>query len=88
MRRSFITRLAKAGAGRDLALVRATVELAHALGLRVVDEGVEADHCLGLLTGLRYDPVQGYVISRPRPANELEPTRGPIPLAANQRRAA
>jgi hypothetical protein len=28
------------------------------------------------------------VISRPRPANELEPTRWPIPLAANQRRAA
>ncbi|MBV8221285.1 MAG: EAL domain-containing protein, partial [Solirubrobacterales bacterium] len=86
--RSFITRLAEAGEGRDLALVRATVELAHALGLRVVAEGVEDDHCLGLLTGLRCDLVQGYVISKPKPAAELELTRWPIPLAAHQRRAA
>ncbi|HUA69617.1 MAG TPA: EAL domain-containing protein, partial [Solirubrobacteraceae bacterium] len=70
--RSFITRLAEAGGGRDLALVRATVELAHALGLRVVAEGVEDNHCLGLLTGLRCDLVQGYVISKPKPAGELE----------------
>jgi EAL domain-containing protein (putative c-di-GMP-specific phosphodiesterase class I) len=70
--RSFITRLAEAGEGRDLALVRATVELAHALGLRVVAEGVEDNHCLGLLTGLRCDLVQGYVISKPKPADQLE----------------
>jgi diguanylate cyclase len=86
--RSFITRLAESKEGRDLALVRATVELAHALGLRVVAEGVEDDHCLDLLTGLRCDLVQGYVISKPRPANELELTRWPIPLAVHQRRAA
>ena len=86
--RSFITRLAEAADGRDLALVRATVELAHALGLRVVAEGVEDDHCLSLLTGLRCDLVQGYVISKPKPASELELARWPIPLAADQRRAA
>jgi diguanylate cyclase (GGDEF)-like protein len=86
--RSFITRLAESEEGRDLALVRATVELAHALGLRVVAEGVEDDRCLSLLSGLRCDLVQGYVISKPRPANELELARWPVPLAAHQRRAA
>ena len=86
--RSFITRLAESKEGRDLALVRATVELAHALGLRVVAEGVEDDRCLSLLSGLRCDLVQGYVISKPRPADELELTRWPLPLAAHQRRAA
>ncbi len=86
--RSFITRLAESEEGRDLALVRATVELAHALGLRVVAEGVEDDRCLSLLSGLRCDLVQGYVISKPRPADELELTRWPLPLAAHQRRAA
>jgi EAL domain-containing protein (putative c-di-GMP-specific phosphodiesterase class I) len=86
--RSFIIRLAESKEGRDLALVRATVELAHALGLRVVAEGVEDNHCLSLLTGLRCDLVQGYVISKPKPANELELARWPIPLVAQQRRAA
>ncbi|HEX4281120.1 MAG TPA: EAL domain-containing protein [Solirubrobacteraceae bacterium] len=86
--RSFIIRLAESKEGRDLALVRATVELAHALGLRVVAEGVEDNRCLSLLTGLRCDLVQGYVISKPKPANELELARWPIPLVAQQRRAA
>jgi len=85
--RSFITRLAEAGDGRDLALVRATVELAHALGLRVVAEGVEDNHCLGLLTGLRCDLVQGYVISKPKPADELELARHTLPAVAPRRAA-
>ena len=70
--RSFITRLAEAQEGRDVALVRATVELAHALGLRVVAEGVEDESCLALLAELGCDLVQGYVISKPKPADELE----------------
>jgi diguanylate cyclase (GGDEF)-like protein len=85
--RSFITRLADAEGGRDVALVRATVELAHALGLRVVAEGVEDNHCLGLLTGLRCDLVQGYVISKPRPAGELELARRTLPAVAPRRAA-
>jgi EAL domain-containing protein (putative c-di-GMP-specific phosphodiesterase class I) len=40
--------------------------------LRVVAEGVEDQHCLALLTGLRCDLVQGYVISRPVPPDELD----------------
>jgi diguanylate cyclase len=85
--RSFITRLAETGQGRDLALVSATVELAHALGLRVVAEGVEDDLCLGLLTGLRCDLVQGYVISKPKPADELELVRHEVPALAPRRAA-
>jgi diguanylate cyclase (GGDEF)-like protein len=85
--RSFITRLAETGEGRDLALVRATVELAHALGLRVVAEGVEDAHCLGLLTGLRCDLVQGYVISKPQPADQLELTPHVVPAVAPRRAA-
>jgi EAL domain-containing protein (putative c-di-GMP-specific phosphodiesterase class I) len=85
--RSFITRLAEAAEGRDVALVRATVELAHALGLRVVAEGVEDDHCLGLLTGLRCDLVQGYVISRPKPPDELELAPHVLPAVAPRRAA-
>jgi diguanylate cyclase (GGDEF)-like protein len=80
--RSFITRLAEAAHSRDVALVRATVELAHALGLRVVAEGVEDAHCLSLLTGLRCDLVQGYVISKPMPPDELEFAPHTLPLAA------
>lgn len=85
--RSFITRLAEGGESRDLALVRATVELAHALGLRVVAEGVEDNRCLGLLTGLRCDLVQGYVISKPKPAAELELARRSLPAVASRRAA-
>jgi EAL domain-containing protein (putative c-di-GMP-specific phosphodiesterase class I) len=86
--RSFITRLSESEQGRDLALVRATVELAHALGLRVVAEGVEDDRCLGLLSGLRCDLVQGYVFSKPKPAAELELARHVVPVLGPRRAAA
>jgi diguanylate cyclase (GGDEF)-like protein len=69
--RSFITGLATEDRGRDLTLVRSTIELAHALGLRVVAEGVEDEPSLELLTELGCDLAQGYLISRPKPASEL-----------------
>src|ERR1700683_4465440 len=70
--RSFITELATASAGRDVALVRSTIELAHSLGLRVVAEGVEDSGSLDLLIELGCDLAQGYLISRPKPAPELD----------------
>jgi diguanylate cyclase (GGDEF)-like protein len=85
--RSFISRLAETKHGRELALVRATVELAHALGLRVVAEGVEDHECLSLLSGLSCDLVQGYVIAKPKPADQLELARHVLP-AIGRRRAA
>jgi diguanylate cyclase (GGDEF)-like protein len=85
--RSFISRLAESKQGRDLALVSATVELAHALGLRVVAEGVEDHDCLSLLSGLSCDLVQGYVISKPKPANQLELAPHALPTVARRQAA-
>ena len=70
--RSFITELATASAGRDVALVQSTIELAHSLGLRVVAEGVEDLATLELLGNLGCDLAQGYLISRPKQADELD----------------
>lgn len=57
---------------RDDAVVRATVDLAHALGLRVVAEGVEDERALGRLRALGVDSVQGYYVSPPLEAAKLE----------------
>jgi diguanylate cyclase (GGDEF)-like protein len=69
--RSFVQGLAGARDERDLALVRSTIKLAHAIGLRVVAEGVEDEGSLELLAELECDLAQGYLISRPMPAGEL-----------------
>jgi EAL domain-containing protein (putative c-di-GMP-specific phosphodiesterase class I) len=68
--RSFITRLS-AGKARDLALVGATIELAHALQLQVVAEGIEDVTTLDMLVGVGCDLAQGYYIGRPVPASDL-----------------
>jgi len=67
--RSFVQRLAQ----RDLdsPVIRSTVALAHELGLRVVAEGVESSLVWERVTALGCDAVQGYVLARPMPANEL-----------------
>ncbi len=69
--RSFIMGLAAADSERDLELVRSTIDLGHAMGLRIVAEGIEDEATLELLAGLGCDVVQGYCISRPKPAGEL-----------------
>lgn len=53
------------------AIVRATIDLAHALGARAVAEGVEDERTLELLTELGCDAAQGYHIARPMPAGEV-----------------
>jgi diguanylate cyclase (GGDEF)-like protein len=65
--RTFITSLAS----RDLQLVRSTIELGHALGLRVVAEGVEDSKTLALLTELGCDIAQGYFIGMPELADDV-----------------
>jgi predicted signal transduction protein with EAL and GGDEF domain len=57
--------------GRDETLVQATIELGHALGLRVVAEGIEDRATLDLLASLGCDLAQGYFISRPMPPMDL-----------------
>jgi EAL domain-containing protein (putative c-di-GMP-specific phosphodiesterase class I) len=69
--RTFITALGADGKGRDLELVRATINLGHDMGLRVVAEGIEDVETLDLLGNLGCDLAQGYYISRPTPANRL-----------------
>jgi diguanylate cyclase len=69
--RIFVTGLASEERSRDRALIRSTIELAHALRLRVVAEGIEDSDTLGLLAELRCDVAQGYFIGRPVPAEQL-----------------
>jgi diguanylate cyclase (GGDEF)-like protein len=52
----------------DAALFQAIVSMAHALGMRVVAEGVETAEQLAALQSLSCEEVQGYFISRPVPA--------------------
>ena len=56
----------------DAAIVRAALSLGHALGLRVVAEGVEDAVTLALLADWGCDLVQGYHVSRPLPPAGLE----------------
>ena len=57
---------------RSAALVASTIALAHSLGLRMVAEGVETAVAYAELAGLGCDQAQGYFISRPVPAAELD----------------
>jgi len=57
---------------RTAAIVAATVQLAHHLGLRIVAEGVEDEGTLNALRELGCDESQGYFHCRPQPVDELE----------------
>jgi EAL domain-containing protein (putative c-di-GMP-specific phosphodiesterase class I) len=69
--RTFLSGLVADDGSRDLALVRATIELAHNLGLKVVAEGVEEGTTLELLGTVGCDLAQGYHIGRPTPATAI-----------------
>jgi EAL domain-containing protein (putative c-di-GMP-specific phosphodiesterase class I) len=69
--KSFIAGLERGDNASDLNLVRSTIELGHAMGLRIVAEGIEDRATLTLLAELGCDFAQGYCISRPKPAAEL-----------------
>lgn len=56
---------------KDLAIVRATIDLAHNLGLTVVAEGVETEAAMDLLREFGCDIAQGYFISQPLPMDEF-----------------
>lgn len=58
---------------RAEAIVRSTVDLARNLGLTVVAEGIETEAVLSHLVELGCDTGQGYLISRPQPADALTP---------------
>ena len=56
----------------DDVIVRSTVDLGHNLGLRVVAEGVEDEKSWLRLKALGCDSAQGYWLSRPLPADQVE----------------
>ena len=68
--KSFVMRMGEDDS--DDVIVRSTVDLGHNLGLRVVAEGVEDQACWERLKALGCDSAQGYFLSRPLPAEEVE----------------
>lgn len=68
--KSFVMKLAENE--EDRILVRSTIELGHNLGLKITAEGVEDESSVNMLREYGCDTLQGYFISRPLPADELE----------------
>jgi EAL domain-containing protein (putative c-di-GMP-specific phosphodiesterase class I)/DNA-binding response OmpR family regulator len=67
--RMFISKLTSSH--RDPLLVRSTIELAHALDLEVVAEGIENSETLALLAAMGCDAAQGYFIGMPMTIDDL-----------------
>jgi diguanylate cyclase len=70
---SFVQDLGIGGTGKDdaRAIIGAVVELAHALGLRVVAEGVETERQRDMLVQLQCDELQGFLFAKPMSAKQL-----------------
>lgn len=69
--KSFVLQLAPGS--EDERIVQSIVQLGHALGLKVVAEGLETETGLDVLARLRCDVAQGYHFSRPLPVEALTP---------------
>jgi diguanylate cyclase (GGDEF)-like protein len=69
--RSFVTPMCESS--RDEAIVRTTIDLARHLDLHVVAEGIETPDVCDRLAAMGCDTGQGFLISRPAPAEELTP---------------
>ena len=68
--RTFIQHMATINT--DATIVRSTIAMGHSLGLRIVAEGIEDSAAWHLLASFGCDTGQGYYMSRPLPAHELE----------------
>jgi diguanylate cyclase (GGDEF)-like protein len=68
--RSFVQTIDAKGQGGEIAT--AVIVMAHSLGLSVTAEGVETRLQFGFLASEGCDRAQGYLFSRPVPAEELE----------------
>ncbi len=71
--RTFTSRLqSEETGGRDEDIVRSIIDLGHALGLRVVAEGIERLDFIDVLAALGCDAGQGYAIQAPSPAADID----------------
>ncbi len=68
--KSFVLNLASNN--EDEILVRSTIDLGHNLGLKVTAEGVEDEASLNILNKYGCETGQGYFISKPVPATDIE----------------
>jgi len=68
--RAFVSNLAPGS--EDMALCEAIIVMAHKLGIKVVAEGVETAQQRDLLTSVGCDYGQGYLFSKPLPAEAFE----------------
>ncbi|MEH7076593.1 sensor domain-containing protein [Neobacillus drentensis] len=77
--RSFISDIAK---NKDDENIATTILLmAHNLGLSVIAEGVETNEQLGVLRNHRCNEAQGFLFSKPLPAQELKQLLSDLPLS-------
>ncbi len=68
--RSFVKDIT--GNGEDGAIARAVIAMAHSMKLKVIAEGVETESQYSFLHAYGCEIIQGYLISRPVPADEFE----------------
>ncbi len=81
--RSFVQGLSRNRAS-DLAIARLIVDLGHALGVAVVAEGVEDRAACERLAAMGCDQVQGYLLSKPLPADRLAAWLAPLEPGAGE----
>ena len=63
-----MARLSKQNEGQEI--VKAITTLSHSLGMKVIAEGVEGADQLGILRQLKCGFGQGFLFSKPVPADE------------------
>ena len=80
---SFIARIGQSR--EDEIIIKAIIDLSHALGKRVVAEGVETQTQLAFLQTQRCDEAQGFLFCPPMPVRAVETWRaGTVPAAELQ----
>ena len=67
--RSFVTELDRDGRGNSTAVVTAVVQLARALGMEVIAEGIETEYQRDAITAMGCWLGQGYLLAWPAPMN-------------------
>ena len=55
----------------DKVIAKTIIAMGHSLGLKIVAEGVETEEQQAFLVGQGCDLIQGYLLSRPLPAEQL-----------------